>query len=112
MVDVVICRSLDTKFLSRGLDSEVRHDERRLWSWKRANIVRVLEEIKCLVQSFSSKMRNTRIWLLVFSFSCLFTVGSCLWRRVLQTSGWSAFDGGSFHFPRFDLKGYTWTVEV
>ena len=48
-----------------------------------------------------------------FLFSCLFTVCSCLWRRVLQIFGWSKLDCVTLNIPSFDLKNYTLTdVEV
>ena len=81
MGDVANCRSLDTEQLPTSFDSEVKHDERRLWDWKRVNIVGV-KQIICIVKAFSTSMRKTWICWWVF----VFLVCSCLWRRVLQTS--------------------------
>ena len=68
MVDVVICRSLDTEHLSKSLDSEVGHREgfAQAEEYEKASLELELgehctgvEEITCIPQAFSTSMRNT-----------------------------------------------------
>ena len=52
MVDVVSCRSLDTEHLLQSLDSQVGHDETRLWDSTQTNIVRLINRSSVVYRRF------------------------------------------------------------